>query len=136
MMKRTIALALPLVLSLAGCEGFTGPSKSSLEGRWQLVSLQLAGQPAVQAPGTATFTVEFATDGRLSVVADCNRCGSTYEAGSGTLGVATMACTLAYCATAPVDTQFSGLVGAAHNWALKSGELELRSAEGTVRLRR
>lgn len=136
MNKRIAALALPLAVGLAACEGFTGPSKSSLEGRWELVSLQPAGQPAVPAPAGASFNAEFGTDGRLSLAADCNRCGSTYEAGSGTLSVGLMACTLAYCPTAPVDTQFSGLVQASQNWRLDNGELELRSAEGTLRLRR
>jgi heat shock protein HslJ len=136
MTRRIAALTLPLALGLAACEGPTGPSKSSLEGRWQLVSLQPAGQPAVPAPSDASFTAEFGSDARLSLVADCNRCGSAYDAGSGTLSVGTMACTLAYCATAPVDTQFSGLVQAAQNWSLENGELELRSAQGTLRLRR
>ena len=98
--------------------------------------MQPAGQPAVQAPGSATFTAELGTDGRLSLAADGNRCGSTYEAGSGTLSVGLMACTLAYCPTAPVDTQFSGLVQASQNWRLENGELELSSKEGTLRLRR
>lgn len=138
MMKkmRIAALALPLAVGLAACDGPTGPSGSSLEGSWQLVSLQSPGGPQVPAPSSASFTAEFGADGRLSLVADCNHCGSTYDAGSGTLSVGLMACTLAYCSTAPVDTQFSGLVQASQNWRLENDELQLVSADGTVRLRR
>jgi heat shock protein HslJ len=135
MKKSLAALVLPLA-GLAACDGTTGPSSASLEGRWQLVSLQASGGPEVPAPSGATFTAEFGSDARLSLVADCNRCGSTYEAGSGTLSVGQMACTLAYCPTAPVDTQFAGLVQASQNWRLENGELKLVSAEGTLRLQR
>jgi len=135
MKNRIVVLGL-LTIGLAGCEGVTGPSVSSLQGTWQLVSLQQAGQAQVSAPGGATFSAEFGSDGRVSVAADCNRCGSTYQADRDTLHVGVMACTLAYCATAPLDTQFSGLVSAAESWSVANGELELRSAQGTLRLRR
>jgi heat shock protein HslJ len=135
MQKRIVLLGV-LSVSLAACEGLTGPSTSSLQGTWQLVSLQPSAQPQAPAPSGAVFSVEFGSDGRVSVAADCNRCGSTYQADRDTLHVGLMACTLAYCATAPVDTQFSGLVSAAESWSVAGGELELRSAQGTLRLRR
>lgn len=135
MPKRIVVLAF-LSAGLAACEGVTGPSTSSLQGTWQLVSLQPSGQPQVPAPTGASFSVGFDSDGRVSVAADCNRCGSTYQADRDTLHVGDMACTLAYCATAPVDTQFSGLVSSAESWSVESGQLELRSGEGTLRLRR
>jgi heat shock protein HslJ len=47
-----------------------------------------------------------------------------------------MACTRAYCSTAPVDTQFAGLVASTQNWRLSGGELTLTSDQGTLTLRR
>jgi hypothetical protein len=48
----------------------------------------------------------------------------------------TMACTRAYCASAPLDTQYVDLTGAAIGYAVSGDSLELRSAKGTLQFRR
>jgi heat shock protein HslJ len=108
----------------------------ALQGAWQLVSLQVGGQAAVPAPSGHAFTADFGADGRVSLVADCNRCGGGFAASGGTLDVGSMACTLAYCSTAPLDTQYAGLVQSAKQWSVTGSELSLESSAGTVRLRR
>jgi heat shock protein HslJ len=133
--SRIVVLGL-LAVGLAGCESVAGPSATDLQGHWQLVSLQEPGQPQVAAPAGATFSADFGSDGRVSLVADCNRCNSSYVAGGATLQVGNMACTRAYCTTAPLDTRFAALVQSAQAWRVGSDELELSSPEGTLRLRR
>jgi heat shock protein HslJ len=159
MNRRTLwgALALPLVLGLSACAGDPqGPvqpsptagigsagdggagsqSTPSLRGEWQLVSLQRAGQEAVDAPAGHRFSADFQADGRVGLVADCNRCSAGYTAGAESLEVGLMACTRAYCSTAPLDTDFAGLVSAARRWSLAGEQLQLSSEAGTLRLRR
>ncbi len=157
-MKRLFRLlTLPLAVGLAGCNGSwdgpVGPSLSTpsndgglaqspavtpaLQGLWKLLSLQQAGGPLVPSPSPGLFTAEFRTDGQLSARADCNMCGGAYEAGDGTLAVdPVMACTLAQCQSAPLDTTYTALLVAATVWSVDGATLELRSETGTLRFGR
>ena len=119
-------------------DGQTGaPAVTSLQGVWQLVSLQEAGGAVVPAPAPARFTAEFGADGRLGVRADCNRCQGAYEASPGTLAMnPLMACTLAYCQSAPLDTLYVSLLLDSTSWTVEDACLELRSARGALRFRR
>ena len=141
-----------LVIVLGGCGLSDGPTLpgASLEngskaavagipaGTWRLASLRQAGQAEVVIGQPGTFTAEFGADGRLSLVADCNRCGAGYSAGDGSLSVGLMACTRAFCtATAPLDTTYTGLVESARTWSVSGdGRLELASDAGTLRFQR
>ena len=54
----------------------------------------------------------------------------------GALEVGLAACTLALCTTAPLDTDFAGLVSAARLWSVSGEELTLSSEDGTLILER
>jgi hypothetical protein len=47
-----------------------------------------------------------------------------------------MACTLAYCQTAPLDTTYVSLLLDSSSWTVEDGHLELRSASGVLRFER
>src|SRR5688572_3895739 len=87
-----------MVIGLAGCglsDGPTLPEAASPEngskaavagipsGTWRLASMRQAGQAEVVIGQAGTFTAEFGSGGRLSLVADCNRCNAGYTAGDG-----------------------------------------------------
>jgi heat shock protein HslJ len=120
------------------CSDLTGPSTVSgttLAGPWALIAQQPAGQPEAAPPGASTFGFEI-VDGRAAVTADCNRCnGSAMVEGSTlTMGPA-LACTRAYCASAPYDDTFLRLL-ADRNAASIDGEiLTLRSERGMLRFK-
>ena len=82
------------------------------------------------------FTAEFGADGRVSLRADCNRCSGGYTATTGALAVGPMACTRAYCSSAPLDMTFTMLVGEATTWTAAKSSLELRGDSGVLRLRK
>jgi heat shock protein HslJ len=147
--RRTLALALsaPVLLALAACGSGANPAADSLPaagasvpaalaGNWVLESLAQAGQPTARPAEPALFTAAFETDGRLRLKADCNGCASSFVAGAASLDVSPMACTRAYCASAPLDTDFAGLVSGAKTWSVAAGKLTLRSEDGVVILRR
>jgi heat shock protein HslJ len=156
-MKRRVALGIasfPLALGLVACQsgGLTDPtpppaveapdgrtsgqSTASLLGEWRLVSLQKTGQAMVTAPAGHIFSAVFTSEGRVNMTADCNRCFAEYSAAPGTIEVGLAGCTLAYCATAPLDTDFAGLVTAARQWSVSAEELTLSSEDGALILRR
>ncbi|HET7293609.1 MAG TPA: META domain-containing protein [Vicinamibacteria bacterium] len=109
---------------------------AGLLGAWQLVSLREAGGATIEIAEPAIFQAEFQADGRLSLVADCNRCSGTYEAGERTLSVTPMACTRAACPSMPLDTTYASLVGSATAWEATADRLELHAPEGNLRFRR
>jgi hypothetical protein len=68
------------------------------------------------------------------------RCGAEWQMvrlhKAGADPVPAPAGTLAYCATAPLDTDFAGLVSAARSWSIADDQLTLSSEDGTPVLRR
>lgn len=155
-MKRSLAmLVVAPVLLLSACsasengvnpllpsapvlqDGATARPASALTGTWQMVSLQKAGQDRQPAPAGVRLTADFGADGNVLLQADCNVCRAGYEAGpDGQLKVGPLACTRAYCSSAPVDTDFAGLVGAADLARVSGNELALTSAAGSLLMSR
>jgi heat shock protein HslJ len=117
-------------------EGASSQDRSELLGDWQLVTLTKSGLSAVAVAEPQRFTASFAADGRVALRADCNRCSGGYSADGGKLAVGLMACTRAYCSSAPFDTTFASLVQQATTWTATKGGLELRSDAGVLKLRR
>ena len=114
----------------------TAQSRLDLVGAWHLVSVAETGKPSVTVGEPERFTAEFGADGRVSLRADCNRCTGGYTATAGALTVGPMACTKAYCSSAPLDMTFTKLVSDATTWAGGKGSLELRGDSGVLRLRK
>jgi heat shock protein HslJ len=130
-----VLLASGIVACAHTAQGPTTSEAIALEGRWRLASLNPTDQPAVPIGEPDRFVADF-QDGRLALLADCNRCGAGYAAGPDTLAVGLMVCTQAFCQSAPIDTQFADLVQRAIAWRVESGRLELSSTGGVLRLER
>ncbi|MFI5184176.1 MAG: META domain-containing protein [Vicinamibacteria bacterium] len=136
---RNVAAAVVAAVGLTACGksagDLAGPSSAALQGQWTLVSLQEAGGAVESAP--AGFAAEFGADGTLAVHADCNSCHATYSAAASNLKVTpTMACTLAYCASAPFDSKYTKLLTSATSWQTDNGALALKSDAGVLLFRR
>ena len=127
------ALGVALVLGLAACDNPAAPDPAELQGTWRLISLQEPGAPPLSITDPAQFTATFDAEGRLQLKADCNVCSGRYEATETTIAVgAALACTKAYCASAPLDDRYLTLLAAAQTWRV-NGQLELASPAGTLR---
>lgn len=106
-----------------------------LVGTWTAVSVKVGSEETL-VPESVKLTAEFQADGRLNLVADCNRCAATYSATPDTLSVTPMACTRAYCSSAPLDEHFAGLVSATLSWSATAHTLDLSCPTGSVHLQR
>jgi len=122
-------------LAEGGGSGVSAPGQG-LIGSWQLVGLTESGQPPVTVAQPERFTVDFGVDGHVSLLADCNRCSGGYTTKGDSLSVGPMACTRAYCSSAPLDMNFTALLSQATAWTTSDKTLELRSDAGVLRLRR
>ena len=131
-MRTTIAGLCLAALAAAGCmENATEPS-DVLGTTWHLESLQRANGSEVTPPA-GTFTIRFADDGRLEVRADCNVCGGGYTLDGDSVGVGVLACTRAFCASAPFDTDYVTLVESAVRIEREGDTLALRGPAGILR---
>jgi heat shock protein HslJ len=133
---RPAAAMLVAGLALTSCaDSVTSPS-DVMGGVWTLQSMQVAGEDPFVPAEPDRFTVEFAADGQIAVVADCNQCGGRYTVEDGTLTVTDLACTLVACAT-PEGEQFAALIdGTSSLESEGSSGLEIESPEGTLALTR
>jgi heat shock protein HslJ len=130
-------LSSPTLLPIEAGGSVASTARPDLIGSWQLVSLTESGQGPLTVAEPERFTVEFTPDGRAALRADCNRCSGHYEAKGNFLAVGVMACTRAYCASAPLDSKFVAAIGQATAWTSIEGGLDLLllSEAGVLRLR-
>jgi heat shock protein HslJ len=123
--------AVLAALSFAGCDDATEPT-DIVGGTWRLERIRPTGNAeVVSVSDPSRFTIEFETDGQVSVRADCNSCGGRYTiADDETLTVTDLTCTLIACPGAPLDTQFVGILQGARSIEIEDDRLEIRSADG------
>jgi heat shock protein HslJ len=145
------ALAVPVALLAGACadtnpvanpsplpavEGSGRATASGLVGPvWKLTTFEAQGAAPVSVLVPDNFTAQFG-DGRVEVRADCNRCGGGYSATESTLSVGPMACTLAACPNAPLDTQFAGALQAAQSYTVTGSKLVVVSERSRLTFKR
>ena len=135
---RRTARGFALVLSgliLSSCEdGPTAPTAADYQGvEWRLASLQHPDFSVAEAPTGASFTALFGDDAQLSARADCNVCHAGYSASDTVLSVSPMACTRAFCSSAPFDSEYVRALSTATSFEMDDDGLTVRSSEGTLR---
>ena len=136
---RTLSVCLTavcLAFSLTACdERLTAPSVDvlAISSPWKLQSMERSETGLVHAPDSERFTLEFSEQGRIAVVADCNRCAGSYTIRADTVSMPVLACTRAFCATAPFDTDYVTVLNGDSTVALYGATLQLSSARGTLR---
>jgi len=103
---------------------------------WKLQSVDYTNGDAVNIEDPDAFTALFASDERLHIQADCNVCNGSYGAEGGALSVSPLACTRAFCFSAPLDTDYVSLLQSATTIAATDDELLLRGPLGSLSFRR
>jgi heat shock protein HslJ len=122
-------------LFVSCAEGVNEPS-DLMGGTWKLRSMEPVGGPSFTPENPDLFTVDFGSNGQISVVADCNSCGGSYTVEDGTVAVSELVCTLIGCSGGTAGQQFATLVEGRASADVDGDELILESSEGTLRLRR
>jgi len=139
-----LAMTLCVAVVCAACSSQSSPSgpggmvitPDRINGSWTLLTLQPQGQPETGPPAGAMFVMEIA-GGRAAVRADCNRCSGPAIVGGTTLTVGpAMACTRAFCASAPLDDVFLRILSGESTASIEGDVLALRADRGILRFRR
>lgn len=137
-MLRLVAAVFALTF-IACDERFVAPSSTGAlvaGSPWRLQSLERPGPAALPTPDPERFTLQFTDQGRVAVVADCNRCNGVYTLTAHELTVSALACTRAFCQSAPFDTDYVGVLTGESAVGISRGALRLSSARGTLRFAR
>jgi heat shock protein HslJ len=125
-----------MAAGLGACdESPTSPSE--LIGQsWRLVAIDRAGSSSLVPPGERRLALEFLDNGRLSVRADCNSCGGTFELTGARLTVRPLACTRAFCGNDSLDTPFLDALSNARTVHLEGSQLTIQAGNATLRFTR
>lgn len=137
-------VAALLTVAIYGCSGPASPSgpdgtaltPERIGGAWTLVALRPPAEAETAPPAGAISTIEI-TGGRAAIRADCNRCNGPAAVGTSTLTVGPpLACTRAFCASAPFDDTFLRMLAGESAASLDGDTLTLDSDRGVLRFRR
>lgn len=103
---------------------------------WELVAISSAGERAVEIDQPGRYVVQFQTEGRLAIDADCNRVAATYTAYDGILDVTLSVSTLALCPSDSHGEPFLELLDGVTSFEIDpDGFLILSGEKGQLRLR-
>ena len=98
---------------------------------WRLDAYQSTNYTRALPPSGAIYTVAFAGDGQVTVVADCNRGTGTWSSGAkGGLTVSGLVTTLAQCREGSMSPQFLKDLGNVQGYQVVDGRLYLNVANG------
>ncbi len=124
-----VAAVLAVALVAAACGG--GDDDPSPAGElqgvvWEWQGSQYSDDSTSDPDDPSRYTVEFGEDGTVSIKADCNQVGGTYEVNEGSLTITLGPSTKVACPPDSLDTEFlRDLEGAAGYFFGDAGELSI-----------
>ncbi len=98
---------------------------------WQWTKLVDGDGTELTVPTPARYTLTFAGDGSLSIVADCNTGGGSYRRQGTNLTIGPLATTLIACPPDSLDSRFTLALQQVTAYTLTDGELILRLQDGS-----
>ena len=125
----TLIAILLLSFMLASCS--SQPAEAPIvDKEWQWVSLKET-LPASQSvvPQPENYTLYLGSDGELSIKADCNMVGGSYEMADSSLQIILGPSTMAFCGEDSLDTQYLELLGRVTSYAVEEDHLILKLAD-------
>ncbi len=135
-----VALVLIALLALAACGESRSPAAPSVPAAsvqgitWKLEAIQRTGAATITIANPELYTLVFEADGRVNVRADCNTCNGRYQINGGSVAIAQMACTQAFCGTA-IDVAYAAALGEVQRLTRTGNQLLVEGAGLTLRFR-
>lgn len=129
---RCLIVALPLLFAVSCSDGdtLTSPSSpSQLDGTWRLFQMTTGAGVHNEDLNAGRFSITLNTT-TIQVRADCNSCSGPASLSGEVLTLGPLACTLAACNSAPIDTRFSGLLTGAMTARVNNRLLQLNRPLG------
>jgi heat shock protein HslJ len=135
-----VLLVAALVVGGASLTGCSDDDSSSvppeLVAAWLLQLFSLDDGNTIQVGTPENYTIEFQSDGRAVIKADCNACSGRFFVDGDMLRFGTMACTLAACPPGSLDSAFVAALASTSRYEIVDGRLVLYYQGGSLTLAR
>jgi heat shock protein HslJ len=96
-------------------------------GVWTLVDF-----PGVGAVSEPRYTIQFQSNGRVDILADCNRAGGSWSGGDGVLSMAVTTSTMAFCPPDSISQPYLVALDGVSGYTVLDATLVLHGAAGTM----
>lgn len=126
-----VAVVILLSSAFAGCSS-SDDDPSPLLGLWLLQYFDLNDGADVAVADPSRYTIEFGSDGRVSIKADCNTCGGSYSSDDTTINFGLLACTRAYCGDDSLDGEYEVVFVGTRTYRIDEGQLLIDYEDGTL----
>ncbi|HEX7880150.1 MAG TPA: META domain-containing protein [Candidatus Eisenbacteria bacterium] len=92
----------------------------------------------LSVPDPVKYTLEFAEDGNVAILAACNRGGGPVKLGDGTISINLLRLTRMACPPGSLDARYTSLLTRVATWSLVNGQLvmEIPAESSVLRFRR
>lgn len=129
-----ISMILLIAVFISAC-GSQQADQPIVDTDWQW-SEMVETEPASQSlvPNPKNYTLTFATDGSVSIKADCNMVGGSYSLDGSNLTIELGPSTMAYCGEDSLDQQFLGFLSNVESYSIDDGRLVLELKDGAGRM--
>ena len=129
MKHSALALACTILLTSAKLT-----SAATLEGTsWQLVEIASMNDTVDRPDDSSNYTLDFQDDGRVAIVADCNRGTGTWTSEGRQLKFGPIASTRALCPPGSISQKYLYQFGWVRTYVFEDGNLFLATmAEGSI----
>lgn len=125
-----VALALMVAVSCSDGDTVTSPtSPTQLDGTWRLFQMTTSAGVHNEDLNAGRFTINLSTT-TIQVKADCNTCSGPASLSGELLTLGPLACTVAACSSAPIDTRYSGLLTGTVTARVNNRLLQFNNAAG------
>jgi heat shock protein HslJ len=131
-MGRIVFFGILSLLMFTSCNTVTSPDElCQSQGVWRLS--EFSNGATVSIPNPDNYTLQFETEGSVSVRADCNVCNGSYEMEGNSLSIGPLACTRAFCGPLSFFDQYTAALSTVSSFARRGDELELTYSGGTMK---
>ena len=131
----TVAALVAGGASLTGCSDSDNSSvPPELLATWLLHLFSLDDGNTIQVNEPGNYTIEFQSDGRALIKADCNACSGRFFVDGNMLRFGTMACTLAACPPGSLDSAYVAALTSVSRFEIVDGRLVLYYEGGSLTL--
>lgn len=127
---------IAIVAASVGCgDNGTAPSTvERLDGSWRLLAFESSTGAVDTIQETDRYTASFDTEGRVNLLADCNRCFGSFTTSGVALETGPMGCTRAACPAESRSDEFIAAMDGASSYLRSGSQLFIYYDGGRLRL--
>ena len=121
-------ILISLSITACGSQQSEKPITDTLWGWSEFIETEPASQFLV--PDPENYTLQFSSDGTVSIKADCNMASGSYTLDGSSLAIVQGPTTMAYCGEESLDLLYQQSLGKVESYTIEDGQLVLKFNDG------